>query len=116
MAINVHFDWVEDDAFRFAQARAVLKFIRGLEVPYVLLGDFNDTPGSRTLNLFSKNTLSVEKPAENQFTFSSTEPSQEIDFIFAAPQHRWAVQDSRVFDAPKTSDHRPILGILELKE
>jgi endonuclease/exonuclease/phosphatase family metal-dependent hydrolase len=114
MAINVHFDWVKDDAFRFAQASAVSKFINDLEIPYVLLGDFNDTKGSRTLNLFSKNTLSVKKPAESHFTFSSIDPSQEIDFIFAAPQHRWALQDCHVFDAPKTSDHRPILGILVL--
>lgn len=115
MAINVHFDWVRDDAFRFAQASVVSKFINDLEIPYVLLGDFNDIQGSRTLDLLSKNTLSVEKPGENHFTFSSTKPSLEIDFIFAAPQHRWEVQDSRVFDSPKTSDHRPILGILELK-
>ena len=116
MAINVHFDWVENDAFRFAQASVVSTFISGLDIPYVLLGDFNDTPGSRTLDLLSKNTLPVKKPEENHFTFSSTKPSQEIDFIFAAPQHRWAVQGSYVFDGPKTSDHRPILGILELKK
>ena len=116
MVINVHVDWVKDDAFRFAQASVVSKFINRLEIPYILLGDFNDTLGSRTLALLSKNTLPVEKPLNNHFTFPSTEPSQEIDYIFVAPPQSWAVEDSRVFDAPMTSDHRPILGLLELKK
>src|SRR5690606_4824448 len=50
--VNVHFDWVSDDAFRFAQAQAVTKYLDALKTPYILLGDFNDLPESRTLALF----------------------------------------------------------------
>lgn len=51
--VNVHFDWVRDDTFRFAQAEALTRYLDGLTMPYVLLGDFNDVPESRTLALFT---------------------------------------------------------------
>jgi endonuclease/exonuclease/phosphatase family metal-dependent hydrolase len=50
--VNVHFDWVRDDGFRFAQAQALTKYLDALTTPYILLGDFNDVPESRTLALF----------------------------------------------------------------
>ena len=40
--VNVHFDWVQDDRFRFAQAEVLAKFLDTLTMSYVLLGDFND--------------------------------------------------------------------------
>ena len=42
--VNVHFDWVGDDGFRFAQATALTRYLDALKTPYVLLGDFNDEP------------------------------------------------------------------------
>ena len=42
---------MRDDGFRFAQAEALSKYLDGLKTPYILLGDFNDLPESRTLAL-----------------------------------------------------------------
>jgi len=109
-AVNVHFDWVRDDAFRFAQARELAMFLSKLEMPYLLLGDFNDTFDSRTLKLLSKNSLLAEKPSSDHFTFSSTKPSKEIDFIMASPPSKWRLLACRLCNAPKTSDHRPVVS------
>ena len=114
MAVNVHFDWVNDDKFRYAQATKVAEFLNKLEMPYLLLGDFNDTRNSRTLELLSENKLEATKPVNNRFTFSSTKPTTEIDFVFAYPKSSWGLHHTYVFDGPKTSDHRPVLAILEL--
>jgi hypothetical protein len=35
--VNVHFDWVNDDTFRFAQAQALTKYLDALKTPYILL-------------------------------------------------------------------------------
>ncbi len=115
MVINLHFDWVKDDSFRFQQAKALAKYLDNLTLPYVLMGDFNDQPQSRTLDLLSKGTLSAVKPSQDRFTFSSTRPTIEIDFIFAAPRKAWQFRFSRVLNGKLTSDHRPILAVLELK-
>jgi len=113
VAVNVHFDWVDDDGFRFAQASTLAAVLDTLSHPWVLLGDFNDEPGSRTLELFQARALEADKPADAAFTFSSDDPRKEIDFIFAAPAGAWQVLEARVVDERPTSDHLPVLAVLE---
>lgn len=113
--VNVHFDWVRDDGFRFAQAQKLTEFLDALKQPYILLGDFNDEPGSRTLGLFTARAAEAAKPRDNRLTFSSTDPVKEIDFIFMAPRDAWTAGEVRVIDEKMASDHRPLLGVLTLR-
>jgi endonuclease/exonuclease/phosphatase family metal-dependent hydrolase len=52
------------------------------------------------------------KPLDDHFTFSSTDPQREIDFIFAAPAARWSASGVRVIDERVASDHRPVFAEL----
>jgi len=108
VVVNVHFDWVADDGFRFAQAVALRKYLDALAHPYLLMGDFNDVPESRTVKLLSAGAAEAKKPADDRFTFSSTRPKIEIDFIFGFPASMWRFENVRVIDDPLTSDHRPV--------
>jgi endonuclease/exonuclease/phosphatase family metal-dependent hydrolase len=112
-AINLHFDWVRDDGFRYAQAETLAKHLDTLKMPYVLLGDFNDVPGSRTLALFRARATEAAKPAGGNLTFSSTKPEREIDYIFYAPADAFRAREVRVIDEAVASDHRPVLAVLE---
>lgn len=113
MIVNVHFDWVNDDRFRFAQAQTLTMYLDALTMPYVLLGDFNDVPESRTLALFKARAREAVKPAADRLTFSSTKPEKEIDFIFTAPAARWS-GSAKVITEPLVSDHRPVVASLVL--
>ena len=110
--VNVHFDWVKDDGFRFAQAETLTKYLDALKTPYILLGDFNDVPDSRTLALFRARATEAKKPAGQSFTFSSTNPEREIDYVFFAPANAFAAREVRVIDERIASDHRPVLAVL----
>jgi endonuclease/exonuclease/phosphatase family metal-dependent hydrolase len=112
--VCVHFDWVRDDGFRYAQASKLAEFLDGLTMPYVLLGDFNDVQGSRTLGLFASRATEAAKPSGDRFTFSATEPRQEIDFIFYSPATAFATREVRVIDERVASDHRPVLAVLRV--
>lgn len=112
MVVNVHFDWVADDNFRFAQATRLTTFLDSLTVPFILLGDFNDTPGSRTLELFHGRAFEARKPSNDRFTFSSTNPEREIDFVFAAPARSWTATEVRVVAERVASDHRAVVAVL----
>lgn len=114
MVVNVHFDWVEDDGFRYAQATALTRFLDSLAMPVILLGDFNDQPGSRTLGLFTGRFAEAPKPPHDRFTFSAAEPVKEIDFILAAPRSAWSAGPAAVIDERVASDHRPVAATLEL--
>jgi endonuclease/exonuclease/phosphatase family metal-dependent hydrolase len=115
LIVNVHFDWVDDDGFRFAQAKTLATHLQAQPHPYVLLGDFNDGPNSRTLKLFEKIAKRTPKPAATRLTFPSTKPQQEIDFIFCSPKKSWQVSRTAVIKETVASDHRPVSADLILR-
>ncbi len=113
--INVHFDWVDDDRFRFAQTERVVARIRELIASGrqgVLLGDFNDGPTSRTIALVREVASEATKPAGASATYPAPEPTQEIDYVFAWPLDAWVAEDVRVVDERVASDHRPVAATL----
>ena len=112
--VNLHFDWVRDDGFRFGQASTLARYLDGLTTPYILLGDFNDVPGSRTLALFEQRATMARKPEEGRFTFPAPQPAREIDFIFYAPAAAFAPREVQVIDERVASDHRPVLAVLSV--
>lgn len=115
LAVNVHFDWVENDTFRLKQVEALAAVLDTVRLPVILLGDFNDVPGSRTMERWRSRFVVVEKPAEDRFTFSSTEPTKEIDQILLGPIDGWEPARGRVVSDPMTSDHRAFVARVRLR-
>jgi endonuclease/exonuclease/phosphatase family metal-dependent hydrolase len=107
--VSLHFDWLDDDAERFAQAQSLLEQLGDEDGLVVLAGDFNDTPESRTMQLVFGSFANADKPAEDRLTFSSTEPDREIDFIVYQPADR-VTGTAHVIDEPMASDHRPVVA------
>lgn len=106
--VNVHFDWLDDDADRFAQAEFLTNTLQQLTRPWLILGDFNDLPTSRTLGLFYPLVEGARKPAGARFTFPAPDPAKEIDYIFAAKGYGWEIGELTVRGDSATSDHRPV--------
>ncbi len=113
--VNVHFDWVASDSFRYPQAERLARALDSLPHPYILLGDFNDEPASRTLSLFRARARELPKQAGANLTFSSTEPVKEIDYVFVAPSRRWERGNAAAVDEPLASDHRPVQARVVLR-
>ena len=113
-AIAVHFDWVDDDGFRYDQARETIRRIEELETPWIVFGDFNDTPGSRTMNAFMQIGQNAEKHGPDAATFPADQPTIEIDYIITGPRSAWMPASAMVIPESRTSDHRPVLAELLL--
>ena len=111
--VGVHFDWVEDDGFRFAQASETMKRLQALDTPWIVLGDFNDTPESRTMRGFHELGRDASKPGNARATFPADEPAVEIDFIVTGPADHWGTNVAEVIDESIASDHRPVIAVLE---
>ena len=112
--VSVHLDWLGDDSSRFTQATVLVEALGPEAGPVVIAGDFNDTPDSRTMRLVFSAFENAEKPTGDRFTFSSTDPSKEIDFIVYRPSSAFT-GSSRVLDEPVASDHRPVVSDLLLR-
>ena len=110
--VCVHFDWVDDDGFRFTQATETMDRLLDLDTPWIVLGDFNDTPQSRTMRTFRARGRDAVKPAGSRATFPADDPRVEIDFILTGPGDRWRTGDVEVVPESTASDHRPVIAVL----
>lgn len=110
--VAVHLDHVANDTLRYAQAQRLAQFLDGIGGPWILAGDFNDEPDSRTIALFAARALEAAKPAGARYTFPAGTPAKEIDFIFAAPAGAWRATAVEVVNEPVASDHRPVVATL----
>ena len=108
--VCLHLDWLDDDTERFAQAGALIAALES-EQRVILAGDFNDTPGSRTIGLFESGFTNAYKPAGASATFPAGGPEAEIDFVMYRPASAWR-GTARVLGETTASDHRPVLARL----
>lgn len=97
---------------RSFQVGKIKRAIENCPYPYILTGDFNDTPNSFAVNELGaelKNAFE-EKGSGYQTTYYSKFPLQ-IDYIFVSPQfdvlNYWALDK-------KISDHKPVIADIKL--
>jgi len=109
--VGVHLYRTADE--RLAQAQRLAEIYRSAQVPVILAGDFNSTPDSDVIALLAKSWHFIQKGADH-FTFPSTGPAREIDFVAYRPVSRFEVVGQRLLDEPVASDHRPLFVELTL--
>lgn len=82
--------------------------------PYIISGDFNDTPASFAVNQMAEGLKNAfrEKGLGFGKTYNGDFPNFQIDYIMASPQ--FDVLDYRVIEK-KLSDHYPVRSDLLLK-
>ena len=104
--VGIHFYRTEEQ--RLAQAEATLAAVADLEGPVILAGDFNSRPDSVVMERVREEFTNVDK-GEDNLTFSSVEPSVEIDHVLVRPANAWSRLSLDVIEEPLASDHRPML-------
>ncbi|MCO4291886.1 endonuclease/exonuclease/phosphatase family protein [Solitalea sp. MAHUQ-68] len=113
---NTHLD-VQSAQNRELQINEIIKIIKagGKKVPFLIAGDFNDTPNSSTINLLDKNFQ--RSCIDCEPTVPQDIPHQTIDFI-AFEKHlrkKIAVVKHTVIEETYASDHRPVYAELLIK-
>ncbi|MBO5412191.1 MAG: endonuclease/exonuclease/phosphatase family protein [Clostridia bacterium] len=109
--ITTHFGLVGAE-----QARMVAKLVEVLDAetrPVILCGDFNNSPTSTYLKpIYDRLQSTADLTGKrNEFTCSSWNPTQTIDYIFVSDH--FIVKDYGVVDV-LMSDHMPIWADLEI--
>jgi len=84
------------------------------QYPYIISGDFNDTPTSYAVNEMSKGLKNAfnEKGSGFGRTYNGDFPNYQIDYIMAGP--RFDVIDYKIIEK-KLSDHYPVFSDLRLR-
>jgi endonuclease/exonuclease/phosphatase family metal-dependent hydrolase len=111
--VGTHLDHQRNQSNRMMQTKRIMELYENYDLPVVLTGDLNATPGSDPINLLSRQWSDTAKD-NPQPTFPSTKPSRRIDYIMYKPKNRWKVVEVRVIKEKVASDHCPVLAVLEL--
>ena len=103
-----HLDLEEEP--RLASVPLIVEEAQQWQKPFILAGDWNDTPESELLQEMEKyfNILSNNEPS-----FPADEPQDCLDYVAIFKGHSAEVQESHVIDEPEASDHRPMVVWLE---
>lgn len=103
------------DAFikRSEQVDLLYDDIQNCEIPYIVAGDFNDTPSSYAVNRIAKNAKIAfhEKGRGWGVTYNGAFPNFQIDYIMTSAD--FAIQNFQIIPE-KISDHYPIWSDLHL--
>ena len=99
---------------RSKQVKMIKDHTRSCNVPYIIAGDFNDTPISYTVKTISNgmNNSFREKGSGLGVTYNGVFPNFQIDYIFSSPEFN--INNYQIIHR-KLSDHYPVRTDLELK-
>lgn len=98
---------------RNKQIDSLYSHTKGAKTPYIVAGDFNDTPLSYSVNKLSDDMQNafVEKGRGFGITYNGAFPNFQIDYILASKEFN--VQNYQII-SKKLSDHYPIWSDLRL--
>ena len=112
--IGTHFDHLNPETDRVAQAEKINEVFGSGPYPAVLAGDLNAQPGSTPINILEEiwaNSYDKNKPEP---TFPSYDPRVKIDYVMHLPAERWETLDTKVICDSIASDHCAYLVTLKL--
>lgn len=114
--VGIHFYRTASE--RMAQTVSLLEQLDATDTerstPTILAGDFNSEPDSEVMNHLARTWTIVDK-GNDHMTFSSFDPTKEIDFVMYKPASQFTVTDQWLVDEPVASDHRPLVVDLLLR-
>ncbi len=113
--VNVHFDWTTT-GYRISQAQTLISYLDKLQLPTIVLGDYNAKPGSPTLKLFMDAGFQPVKKGKNKLTWPAENPTVEIDHVFMRGTRKVDISPEfiKVLDEPEASDHLPVVARLKI--
>lgn len=111
LILNTHIDYRPDDSERLMNVEEIKQITKKYGLPVILMGDFNDMPGSRTHLKMKEQFLDCWERigGGSGFSYSSDKPRKRIDYIFTSkdpvlvPLKIWVPQSD-------ASDHLPVVA------
>jgi endonuclease/exonuclease/phosphatase family metal-dependent hydrolase len=111
---STHLDSQADPENRGAQVEKINEVAVAEQLPFIIAGDFNATPGSTEINLLDekwKRTCQACAP-----TIPATSPTKAIDFIaYKHPTDKFSTVSHKVVNEQYASDHRPVVAVIGIK-
>lgn len=96
---------------RLASIPLIVEEAQRWQKPFLLAGDWNDTPDSELLQEMMKYFTIL---SGNEVSYPADEPQDCLDYVALFKGHSVETLESIMIDEPEASDHRPVVVRLEL--
>jgi endonuclease/exonuclease/phosphatase family metal-dependent hydrolase len=112
--VGTHFDHINPETDRVAQAEKINEVFTSGPYPAILAGDLNAQPGSNPIKILEGKWSSAYDEIKPELTFPSDAPVKKIDYIMYFPAEKWENVETRVICDSVASDHCAYLVTLKL--
>jgi endonuclease/exonuclease/phosphatase family metal-dependent hydrolase len=112
--VGTHFDHLNPETDRVAQAAKINEVFTTSPYPAVLAGDLNAQPGSNPINILEEIWSASYDKNNPESTFPSDGPRVKIDYVMHSPEERWETLETIVICDSIASDHCAYLVTLKL--
>ena len=114
--VTTHLDYQYDDG-RLFEAQQLLRALKDVQGPLVIVGDFNDIPAGRAYQLmrYQFGDAWIESRSTDEgFSYPTDKPAKRIDYIFFRLTDRVRTKRAWIVDT-QASDHVPVVADLEIR-
>jgi len=114
--VTTHLDYQYDDG-RLFEAQQLLRALKDVPGPLVIVGDFNDIPAGRAYQLmrYQFGDAWIESRSTDEgFSYPTDKPAKRIDYIFFRSTDRVRTRRAWIVDT-QASDHVPVVADLEIR-
>ena len=96
---------------RLASVPLIIEEAQRWQKPFLIAGDWNDTPDSELLQEMAKYFTIL---SGSEASYPADEPTECLDYIAIFKGHAAEVIESTMIDEPDASDHRPVEARMKL--
>ena len=96
---------------RLASIPLIVEEAQRWQKPFLIAGDWNDTPDSELLQEMAKFFTIL---SGNDVSYPADEPQDCLDYVALFKDHSVETLESVVIDEPEASDHRPVVVRMKL--
>ena len=97
---------------RLASIPLIVEEAQRWQKPFLLAGDWNDTPDSELLQEMTKYFTIL---SDSEASYPADEPQDCLDYVALFKGNSAKALKSTVIDEPEASDHRPVVVLMELR-
>ena len=110
---STHLDHVKNEDLRLIQVAEIIKQAEKETAPFIVAGDFNAKPNSKTIKLLDE--AFTRTCSDCAFTIPVVKPKEAIDFIAFKKTEKIVVVNHEVIQEHQASDHLPIVARIIIK-
>jgi endonuclease/exonuclease/phosphatase family metal-dependent hydrolase len=113
--VTTHLDYQNDDG-RLFETQQLLRALKDVKGPLIVVGDFNEIPSGRAYQLMRYqfgDSWTEARATDPGFSYPTDKPSKRIDYIFFGPAGRVRTKHSWIVTT-EASDHVPVVADLEV--